>query len=370
MTNEEKLEFIKRSYIYSRATELLPDTDVEKMNQKWITEMLPKIPVRLYKYRACSENNLAMIRNKTAWFSCPTTWNDPIDVTVSYDKEKDLYLLQEHIDRIVMKTAFSLINQYIDSFCEQKKFVTADRVKKVYYNAFEGGKKVNFSRIISSLTPVVGEKPARQIAVKTQEAFLTAQQMGFREKYLSNFESLMTFNNIREEMLMYSLSESYDNNHQWAVYADEGKGFCIGYFIRPKSYREASLIRNLLPIYYGQKEPLMITRYLDETLTYTMRNETLDELGNQESAKLYASLYIKTPEWIGEQEWRFSIPKHQAESNAIPFDFYECIYLGENIEDGWKEKLMRIAKDQGLKVYQRGLDNTKSKWVYTEIVLQ
>jgi hypothetical protein len=101
-----------------------------------------------------------------------------------------------------------------------------------------------------------------------------------------------------------------------------------------------------------------------------MRNETLDELGNQESAKLYASLYIKTPEWIGEQEWRFSIPKHQAESNAIPFDFYECIYLGENIEDGWKEKLMIIAKDHGLKVYQRGLDSTKSKWIYSEVELQ
>ena len=33
-------------------------------------------------------------------------------------------------------------------------------------------------------------------------------------------------------------------------------------------------------------------------------------------------------------------------------------------------KSIVIAKDQGLKVYQRNLDSTKSKWVYTEIVLQ
>ena len=217
------------------------------------------------------------------------------------------------------------------------------------------------------MTPIVGETTARQIAVKTQEAFLTTQQMGFRDKYLSNFESLMKFNDIREEMLMYSLSETYDNNHQWAMYADEGNGFCIGYHIRPKSYREASLIRNLLPIYYGQKDPLIITRYLDEILTYTMRAETIDELGKQESGKLYVSLYIKTIEWMGEQEWRFSIPKHQAENNAVPFDFAESIYLGENIEDDWKDKLIEIAREQGLAVYKRKLDSTKSKWIYLRL---
>ena len=142
MTNEEKLEFLKSSYIYARAAELLSDSDAERMTHKWISEMLPKIPLKLYKYRSCNNNNLAMLKNKTAWFSCPTTWNDPVDVTVSYDKEKDLCLLQEHIDSIVSKTAFSLINQYIDSFCEQKKFVTSNQVKKAYYKAFEGKKRL------------------------------------------------------------------------------------------------------------------------------------------------------------------------------------------------------------------------------------
>lgn len=369
MTNEEKLEFIKNSYIYSRATELLSNADAEKMTRKWIAEMLPKIPVRLYKYRSCNDNNIAILKNKTAWFSCPTTWNDPIDVTVSYDMEQDNKLLQEHIDLIVSKTAFSFINQYIESFCEQKKFVTAEQVKKAYYDAFKGEKKVNFNRIISNLTPIVGEIPACQIAVKTQEAFLASEQMNFKEKYLNGLEGLMTFNNIKEEMLMYSLSETFDNNHQWAMYADEGKGFCIGYYIRPKSPQEASLIRNLLPIYYGEKEPLMITKYLDETLTYTMRSETIEELYTQESGKLYASLYTKTLEWIGEQEWRFSISKHQSESNSVPFDFAECVFLGENIDDDWMHKLIDIAKNQNLKVYQRKLDNSKSKWLYSEMKL-
>ena len=51
------------------------------------------------------------------------------------------------------------------------------------------------------------------------------------------------------------------------------------------------------------------------------------------------------------------------------FDFAECIYLGEHIEANWKNELIDIAKMQSLKVYQRKLDDTKSKWIYTEKVL-
>ena len=49
MTNVEKLEFLISSYIYTRATELLSGIDAENMNCRWIAEMLPKIPMQLYK---------------------------------------------------------------------------------------------------------------------------------------------------------------------------------------------------------------------------------------------------------------------------------------------------------------------------------
>ena len=90
-------------------------------------------------------------------------------------------------------------------------------------------------------------------------------------------------------------------------------------------------------------------------------NTQADFIGN-------ISLNTKTLQWIGEEEWRFGIPKIQAESNVVPFDFDESLYLGENIEEEWKEKLLEIAKEQGLLVCQRKLD---SKFVYkkTEFLL-
>ena len=367
MKNEEKLKFIRYNYVNSRALELIPSNEKEAFLRAWAEEILMIVPTHFYKYRVCSEKNLNMLRNRTAWFSCPSTWNDPIDVTVSYDLERDGQILQEQIDEIAMKMAFTFINQYIESFCDQKKFVTAEEVRACYYGAFQGEEQINYERIVAYLTPVVGEKPARQIAVKTQEIFAMVDTPQFRDKIFGGLDKMMHFNDIRNTMLMYSLSETYENNHQWAMYADEGKGFCIGYHIKPKSSQEWRLLPNLLPIYYGKKQPLMITRMFDEALEYTIRPETIQDIIKQEAESLYISLCTKTPQWIGEEEWRFGIPKIQAESNAIPFDFAESIYLGENIEEEWNNKLIEIAYEQGLTVYQRKLDPTKSKWIYEKI---
>ena len=54
-------------------------------------------------------------------------------------------------------------------------------------------------------------------------------------------------------------------------------------------------------------------------------------------------------------------------SNLIDFDFAETIYLGENISDYWKQRLIKIAKNLNLKIYQRKLDRFKSNWLYEEI---
>ena len=331
MTREEKLNFIKTNYINSRVSEWMTGEEKEQFLLGWSMEVLQNAPTHLYKYRICNENNLAMLRNKTAWFSCPDTWNDPIDVTVKYDFQKDAQLLENSIDEIAIKMAFSVINQYIESFCKQKKYVTADEVKRIYYDVFHQDHSLNPDKIVLYLSPVVGEIPARQIAQKTKEAFALAESSQIKKQVVDGLDKMMTLNEIRDTMLMYSLSETYNNDHQWAVYADEGAGFCIGYHIKPKNTKDWSLIRNLLPIYYGDKQPLLITNMLNEALEYAIRPETFQELFDQEAMSLFISLNTKTIQWIGEEEWRFGLSKTQTDSNAVPFDFAESIYLGERI---------------------------------------
>lgn len=362
MTNEEKLAFIKENYLFSRKLEL--SVDKGKVIAEWEKSILSSIPRNLYKYRVCNDNNLNALKNKKAWFSDPNTWNDPVDVTVLYNLEEDIKHLDEHFDDYVVKFAFSFINKYIESFCEQKKFVTAEEVKSVYYSVFKDDGEFKPEKMISYLEPVVGWKPARQITVKTQEALIQAMSPEFKERVLNDFKQFLGFNEIKNEVLMYSLSETFENNHQWAMYADGGKGFCIGYKLKINNPVDESLVRNLLPIYYGEKRELKLFKMLDESLEYYIRHENLFDLLNQETENLYVSLYTKAPEWNGEQEWRFAIMKFQLKSNLVDFDYADSLFLGENISDEWKLKLIEIAKNQNLKVYQRKLDKMKSKWIY------
>ena len=214
MNNKKRLEFIKQNYFNNRAISLLPKEKQEEALLLYANGLLELVPKKLYKYRICNDNNLNILREKKAWFSNPSTWNDPLDVTVSYDIEKDKQYIKENIDKIATNMAFYYINQYIESFCEQKKFISADVVKEVYYSAFNGENEFNPIRMIRYLTPVVGNVPARQITVKTQKALLKVSNSKFKEDLEKQLENMMSFNKIKEEIFMYSLSETYTNNHQ------------------------------------------------------------------------------------------------------------------------------------------------------------
>ena len=366
MTNEEKLEYIRKNYITARMYELLNEGK-EIFYEEWIDTISRILPSRLYKYRKCNNNNLRTLKNRKAWFSKPSTWNDKIDVTVTYNLEKDLEYIEEHFDDYVVSFAFVFINKYIGSFCQQKGNVNSEKVKEVYHSVFAGEKELNSNKMIAYLEPVVGWKPARQIAVKTQEALAMVMTDKFKFQILDSLKKALSFNDIRDKMLMYSLSETYNNGHQWAIYADEGKGFCIGYLVKPKNKKEESLLTSLLPIYYGDREEFSLSKMLYETLKYSVTSEMLQDLINQETEKLFISFLTKAPEWSGEQEWRFSINTNQSNSNLVEFDFAEAIYLGESISEYWKKRLIKIAKEQKLSVYQRKLDSLRSKWIYEKI---
>lgn len=66
------------------------------------------------------KTNYKLLRIKMRWFSNSSTCNDPIDVTVKYNIEKDVELLDSNFDEYVLKLAFMFINKYIDSLCNQK----------------------------------------------------------------------------------------------------------------------------------------------------------------------------------------------------------------------------------------------------------
>lgn len=48
------------------------------------------------------KTNYKLLRSKMRWFSNSSTWNDPIDVTVKYNIEKDVELLDSNFDEYAL----------------------------------------------------------------------------------------------------------------------------------------------------------------------------------------------------------------------------------------------------------------------------
>ncbi len=352
MDNNEKLELIKTIY----------QETVLKRNMKNGYEVLKKYhPQKLYKYRECNEYNFKALEDRKAWFSNAINWNDPLDYSVAFDFQSDADKLKESFDEYSIRLALMLMNGYISSYCDQKK-QDYETISKAYYSIVsENG--VDFDKIVEKLTPYVGDKVSRQIAVKTIETFHMPEKE-CNDKFENLMNGIIRINKqLKDDTFMYCMSETRTNPHQWSMYAAEGKGFCIGYTLEPKNESEKTLLMNLLPVYYGEKKNLSLVDYIMEGLSaYFGFGDNFDERIAQQ---IFISLFIKEIEWQGEQEWRIGLNKIQMPegTNLVDFDFASEIILGQNIEKSNELRLIEIAKKLNITIYKRKLDALQSRFV-------
>jgi hypothetical protein len=363
-----KLNYIKHNYKNSRIFDLLKEPQKAVFHESWVNSIINISPRFLYKYRSFNAQNVAALLSKKAWFSRPSTWNDPIDATVQYNPEKDIADIDKNFDKFALKIARLFMENYLASYCNQKKTISLDELSAYYDAAYKGSRSYDPSRIVTVLTPIVGEKVAMQISVKTYEALKKTLSPEFKTKFINSLNKMYSFNDIRDKMILFSLSETFTNNHQWAVYGDGGKGFCIGYEIKPKTKEQRDLMVDLLPIYYGKKPNFSLKRMIDESIEYSTRPELIEDLANQESEKQFVAMFTKEKEWQGEQEWRFAIEDDVRPGSLIDFDFAKNIYLGDKMSASDETQLIDIARKNGITVYKRKLDSTKSRFLYQKVL--
>jgi hypothetical protein len=362
-----KLNFIKFNYKCSRTFELLEEPKKLSFHEEWIDQIIDCCPKHFYKYRSFNGDNVDALIQKKAWFSRPSAWNDPIDVTVHYDLGKDIADMDRDFDQLVLKFARLFIEKYMASYCDQKKTIDLQTLTYYYDSAFKGSDGFEPGRIVTALTPVVGDKVARQMAAKTSQILHDVLNPEFKENMTAAFSKMYSLNDVRDTMILCSLSETYHNNHQWAIYADGGKGFCIGYEIKPRTKQQRDLMVNLLPVYYGKKPDFSLERMLEESIEYATRPETFNDLVNQEAEKEFVAMFTKDKEWQGEQEWRFAIQDKDHPGSLIDFDFAKALYLGDKMSEENAQTLIKVGEQLGISVYRRKLDSTGSEFSYQKV---
>lgn len=257
-----------------------------------------------------------ILKNRTLKFSKPSQFNDPFEA---------LPYVEGGFSKEFIKTLFSVLsidelyNNFVDSFKDEKS-------------------KETFQKLREEL------KQGEQNIKKWYDAFRANNE----EDLSQSFKEVWS-NNVG----ILSLSESSDSLTMWAHYAEDHKGFVIGFnsdtFITDKN----QILIKPRKVSYSCGRPKF----------------NLIELGETERER-YSKwrknfYYIKSKDWAYENEWR-QINKLETANSLIDDnhlfnirkDSINCVIIGCKMEDNNKEKIITYSKELGIELFQMRINKT------------
>ena len=154
-------------------------------------------------------------------------------------------------------------------------------------------------------------------------------------------------------------SERVDSILMWSHYADNHKGFALGYDLRPCLLPNSDNL-GLFPVMYSEK------RYDASELLYWFLCSLMKiPAHNQDMMSSIKLLLYKSSDWAYEQEWRLinSTPKDLFNGRAEPVMIRpNSIYYGCRIPHDKYTRLHEIAVEKGLEEHYMIVDNAISSY--------
>lgn len=172
---------------------------------------------------------------------------------------------------------------------------------------------------------------------------------------------------ISEQFRITCLSERMDSPLMWSHYANKHFGFCLEYdftlTMTSMRYRDLLTAQLMLfPVSYSNERPLLSKALFDSKNAYKYLKSK--KLPPQAMEKLMNGLLVKSTDWEYEKEWRiFQITSETTMKLPKP----RKLFLGANMEEEAKQKLILIAKEKHIPVFQMFLTADKYKFDYYQI---
>ena len=370
MNNDEKREFlinVERLLMdinpYSNrndASETLAKEDL--LWERFKKTLLGFQPKSLFKYRKINENNLKVLENKEAWFSIASEFGDMSDLTLNTDIEKELEDIETNKEEHLIKLSSAFVNLMLKQYGKQVKAGDVENVMHLFSS--DGAIKVDetYEFLKSNMPEYAAFGNVNKLIKATDESnqkALLESVKGFLNLYLDINKR------NRNELYVYSLAEEPDNLAMWETYADNATGFCLEFMFEQNSFVGQRMLLNLLPIIYGEKEPI---KFFDVLIRSITANKTREGIAVEDYEKWFLESYTKDPSYSFQKEWRIVFTKTMG-GNLQSFPFVKSIILGEKISDANKEKLIAIAKKIGADVYERHPNKTHSRIITSKINL-
>ena len=311
-------------------------------------------PRMYYRYRKFNSKEFFTLKNKKAFFSSPEKWNDEMDYCVSINVNENYKRLNSDLKKKIIKALSYSLEKY--ALLKGKEIsINKDKALEISKSLLNRDGSFDFKIIDEYCTNYEISRKEKNIIDKIKCIDIDKFQKDI-DKILNNICNLS--DNMKKQRVFYCLSETYDNNHQWSIYANKYSGFCIRYEIDNKE-----ILDSTFPIVYGFKEEISVLSIITDSLIYPKQ-----DINKSETIKTIAQqFFTKDPSWEGEKEWRISLRVENEFNNYVDFPYATAIYLGKNMKSKNKTQLINYAKKNKMEVYQQEFDILKGKMIYKKI---
>ena len=161
---------------------------------------------------------------------------------------------------------------------------------------------------------------------------------------------------VRSSLRVCCFSEENHNTLMWSHYSNSHQGYCEEYNFSLLSEEELHR-RMLFPVYY-KPEVLDLT-----PIFYNLMKH--QERGNPFASIIAAS--VKSMHWEYEKEWRLIIPiTLEGSQRLYPMPKPTGLYLGSKISETNREKLMEVASNRNIAVYEIATEDGTYDLIYME----
>ncbi|HHX67654.1 MAG TPA: DUF2971 domain-containing protein [Gallicola sp.] len=332
----------------------------------YIESYKPKVPTKFYKYRTFKNMHLKAIEEDYIWLSLAKDFPDKSDSTINYSFKKQFKNIETVIKELMPELVFNEIKKYLTKGGKVnpsvfKDITLEDAIDWMRNHTYSSG-RFNYKKTRSYMRSMkASEKQINEFEKKTKEMMSKENIKIISEKFLDDL-SLMN-DRFREMYYIHSFSSVKDNSFLWDTYTNDDEGFCIEYDIAGIDKE----IIQMLPILYTPIEDIKMDQLIKIAIMNHQSKVNKTDL-HELSLKVFSHLLTKNPDYNTESEWRLIVNKSKHESNEYYFPFISAIYLGSNMKEHNKKRMINIATKKGISVYQRERSKLNTEYIFTKIL--
>jgi hypothetical protein len=301
------------------------DSKNESMTSAYMLKQ-QNLPAAIYKYRAADDYSKQNLMDGKIWLADPSSFNDPYDCAHTIDMSR------------MVGQGYNIPHDALERL--PPSIDRADLIASV------AASRNPISTLVDKLLHAIPEEKRSIMTIELQAAV---------ESVFENFVT-ESGDKVKSLFKICSFSERMDSLLMWAHYANNHKGFCIEYDVRPLG-PDNWTSRFLYPVIYTDLL-FDVTEHVDRGVEHPSFNNLYWNLAGLHKAK----------DWAYENEWRLVFANGILPvAQSWPMPKPAMVYLGSHISSVDEKEILLICKSIDVPAKKMKISRKKFKMIAVEI---